>query len=134
MSTYAYRKPDKSDEITAKDLYDEPTGKTYYCPDPDCSAQLTSVMRHGIKAPYFRALPSHPHREGCPFSKSTASPKERYDERKFNFHRILSGFMSTDESISSHVSHAATRSSAKTNFDPKKTRGPTNHSPDIRPA
>lgn len=134
MSTYAYRKPDKSDEIAAKDLYGEPTGKTYYCPDPDCSAQLTSVMRHGIKAPYFRALPSHPHREGCPFSKNTASPKERYDERKFNFHRILSGFMSTDESSSSHVSHAVTHSSAKTDFEPKKTRGATNHPPDIRPA
>lgn len=124
MSTYAYRKPDKSDEIAAKDLYGEPTGKTYYCPDPDCSAQLTSVMRHGIKAPYFRALPSHPHRKGCPFSKNTASPKERYDERKFDFHRILSGFMSTDESSLSHANHMATRSSTKTDFEPKELEAP----------
>lgn len=117
MSTYAYRKPDKSDEISAEDLYGEPSGQTYYCPDPGCSAQLTSVMRHGIKAPYFRALPSHPHREGCPFSKNTASPKERYDERRFNFHCILSGFMSIDESSSSNVSHMVSRSSTKTDPD-----------------
>lgn len=41
MSTYAYRKPDKSDEVAAEDLYSEPAGKTYYCPDPDCLAWLT---------------------------------------------------------------------------------------------
>lgn len=124
MSTYACRKPDKSDEIAAENLYGEPPGETYYCPDLDCPAKLTPVMRHGIKAPYFRALPSHPHREGCPFAKNTASPKERYDERKFDFHRILSGFMNTDESSSSHVSHAATRSSAKTDFKPKELGAP----------
>lgn len=32
MSTYAYRRPDKSDEIAAKDLYGEPTEKRTIAP------------------------------------------------------------------------------------------------------
>ena len=120
MSTYAYRKPDKSDEVAAEDLYSEPAGKMYYCPDPDCLAWLTPVMRNGIRNPYFRALPSHPHREGCPFAKNAASPKERYDERKFDFHCILSNFMSADKGSSSHTNHTAIHPSARTDLEPKE--------------
>lgn len=58
MSTYAYRKPDKSDEVAAEDLYSEPAGKTYYCPDPDCLAWLTPVMRNGIRNPISVLFPA----------------------------------------------------------------------------
>lgn len=113
MSKLAYRKLNKTHLIKAEDLYGEPPGRTYYCPDPDCPAQLTRVMSQGIKAPYFRALARHPHRKDCPFAKNAAGLEERYDESRFDFHRILLGIMSTTERSQPHSKHGAPNPSAK---------------------
>ena len=110
----------KAMKLPPKTFIASPQERRTIAPTPDCLAWLTPVMRNGIRNPYFRALPSHPHREGCPFAKNAASPKERYDERKFDFHCILSNFMSADKGSSSHTNHTAIHPSARTDLEPKE--------------
>ena len=124
MSKYAYRKPNKTDLIQAKDLYDEPPGRTYYCPDSDCSAQLTRVFLKGINTAYFRALPRHPHRESCPFAKNTAGPEERYDEGRFDFRRIILGIMSATERSQPRANHESSNLPAKSDAARAEIRVP----------
>lgn len=106
MSLYAYRNLDKTDEINIDDLYNEPADKIYYCPDQDCPAWLKSVMRYGVKKPYFRALPSHPHRKNCPYTKNNADFVSQYDENLFDFHRILNRIMTDSSSNKLHGAYA----------------------------
>jgi hypothetical protein len=85
MAMYAFRDEEKTDKVYAADFLKEHLPTLYFCPDEKCAARMQLCEREGVSRAYFRALPKHPHRTGCPFAASDNFHPEKHNERAFDF-------------------------------------------------
>ena len=75
MAEFAYKDSNRSIKVDPIDAFSNVGVDHYYCPNPKCQAWLRVVREDGKKHmnPFFRAMPTHPHIEGCDY-------KAYYDE------------------------------------------------------
>ena len=121
MVAYAYRDSSRTDTLQAKDAKHSDKSATFYCPNPDCDAELT-ICNLGEHA-YFSAKPSKPHITYCEHA-SHANNYHRYDEASFDFEKMLAGLLIPtlgNPPTTQSQSNTARKSSQTTSFSSIRT-------------
>ena len=90
MVAYAYKDSNRMNKLEAKNAKHSDKGATFYCPNPDCDAELT-ICNLGEHA-YFSAKPSKPHITYCEHA-SNINNYHRYGEASFNFEKMLTALL-----------------------------------------
>lgn len=108
MVSFAYRDKERRERINANQALQENMKKRYYCPNPDCDAEMYLWERYGAKNPYFGAIKSHSHVANCCFMnrKNKFNPA-KYDEYAFRFDDAISRLLS--KNVAGHNNHGNAR-------------------------
>ncbi|HCJ4447966.1 TPA: hypothetical protein NR419_002753 [Listeria innocua] len=96
MVTYAYKNEDRSENgvILAKDAQEKHRKVRYYCPNPDCPAELYICSLDGEKDAYFSANSSIKHIDQCWGAfKNNKIKLNEYTEELFEFEDALINLM-----------------------------------------
>ncbi len=81
MAKYAFRDYERKNIIYSKDAVKEDRNKVFFCPNPNCKAQLYVCAIDGSRNAYFSATKvKYPHVLRCPFGSSN----EEFDEDQFD--------------------------------------------------
>jgi len=96
LSSYAYRDKLRTQVVFATEITINDENNEFYCRDSNCNAKMT--WRNGStvvnKKPYFSALKSKPHIDGCKFKNEKSSFNEnRYDESLFKFIQLVDEYI-----------------------------------------
>lgn len=91
MAKYAYTDKERKQRIYATDAIQEDRDKIFYCPNPNCTAELHICAVDGSKNAYFRATKSKfPHISNCPFGSNVVNfNRDQFDESNFIFESAL---------------------------------------------
>ena len=91
MAEFAYRDIERNIKVDPVEALAE-RGKVdhYYCPNKDCMAYLRVVCGDRRRPePFFRAIPSHKHKEGCNYKAyyNEEAQKEKTQQNNKGFHK-----------------------------------------------
>lgn len=91
MTRFAYKDKERKEIIYADKALADNLGISYYCPNPDCKAEMYVCQRDGANNPYFRATRKHHgHDKDCLFTKSNKIfDPAGYDESAFEFENAM---------------------------------------------
>lgn len=104
MAKYAYTDRERINVIYSKNALTQDRNKAFFCPNPQCGAQLYVCAVDGSRSAYFSATKAkYPHVPGCPFgSKDVAFEENKFDQTQFVFDQAMDNLYSvTAESKSS---------------------------------
>lgn len=114
MVDFAYKNHARTDKLEAKLATVRDRGSSFYCPNSNCTAELT-IRNLGDDA-YFAAKPSKPHRDGCPYA-TVSNNYHIYNEAQFDFDNFINNLCkltgnnsSTSHSVPSNISNSPSTS------------------------
>ena len=92
MATYSYRESSRTEDsiVFAKDAIGENRKQRFFCPNPECNAQLFIKTIHGSNKCYFSASKLSGHIKGCEYSSSNGVRAEDFKEEGFSFDDAIS--------------------------------------------
>lgn len=90
MVAYAFKDPERTQSITAKEALTANHQTRYYCPNPACRAELYICQRNGNHDGYFSAnRKGRGHDQQCPYSSSYNFDSKEYNEAAFTFDKAI---------------------------------------------
>lgn len=100
MSKYAYRDEKRKNIIYSTDAVKEDRDKVFFCPNPNCTAQLYICAVDGSRSAYFSATKDKfQHTSNCPFGSSKMNFNENeYDQTQFVFDVAMDSLCTANES------------------------------------
>lgn len=107
MATYAYKDAMRRDIIYAANAVKEDRNKRFYCPNPNCTAQLYICAVDGSKRAYFRATKKQfPHVPMCSFASNTEEfEADQFDEKTFVFDNAMDNLCieTVEQNVQKHL-------------------------------
>lgn len=123
MASYVYRDEERRERINADMALQDDMDVRYYCPNPDCNAEMYLCQRNGANNPYFRATKKeHGHVKDCPFKNSNNDfdPAD-YDEDAFRFDDAIGSLLANNAAGQNNQGNAGNHGNGVPQAHPPRT-------------
>lgn len=123
MASYVYRDEERRQRINADEALQDDVNVRYYCPNPNCDAEMYICQRHGSYSPYFRASKKNRgHVESCPFKNSNNDfDPANYDEDAFSFDDAIGKLLANNEAGQNNQGNAGNHGDGEPQAHPPRT-------------